>query len=259
MQEIEKLLEIMQKLRGKDGCPWDREQDHQSLRPYLLEEAYEVLDALDKQDMNNFCEELGDLLLQIVFHARIAEENGSFTFADVVRGINEKMIRRHPHVFGEIKVKDSDEVLTNWEEIKAWEKRNQAKAKSVLDEVPGSLPALMLAEKVQKKAAKTGFDWPNAKEAWSKVQEELSEVEEAFRQQDRELLAEELGDLFFALVNITRLEKLPAEMLLHDAVGKFKRRFAYIEKQAEEKSADLAELTLEEMDKFWDEAKKQGL
>ena len=259
MQEIEKLLEIMQKLRGKDGCPWDREQDHQSLRPYLLEEAYEVLDALDKQDMNNFCEELGDLLLQIVFHAGIAEENGRFTFADVVRGINEKMIRRHPHVFGEIKVKDSDEVLTNWEEIKAWEKRNQAKAKSVLDEVPGSLPALMLAEKVQKKAAKTGFDWPNAKEAWSKVQEELSEVEEAFRQQDRELLAEELGDLFFALVNITRLEKLPAEMLLHDAVGKFKRRFAYIEKQAEEKSADLAELTLEEMDKFWDEAKKQGL
>ena len=259
MQEIEKLLEIMQKLRGKDGCPWDKEQDHQSLRPYLLEEAYEVLEALDKQDMNNFCEELGDLLLQIVFHARIAEENGSFTFADVVRGINEKMIRRHPHVFGEIKVKDSDEVLTNWEEIKAWEKRNQAKAKSVLDEVPGSLPALMLAEKVQKKAAKTGFDWPNAKEAWSKVREELSEVEEAFRQQDRELLAEELGDLFFALVNITRLEKLPAEMLLHDAVGKFKRRFAYIEEQAEEKSADLAELTLEEMDKFWDEAKKQGL
>ena len=259
MQEIEKLLEIMQKLRGKDGCPWDREQDHQSLRPYLLEEAYEVLEALDKQDMNNFCEELGDLLLQIVFHARIAEENGSFTFADVVRGINEKMIRRHPHVFGEIKVKDSDEVLTNWEEIKAWEKRNQAKDKSVLDEVPGSLPALMLAEKVQKKAAKTGFDWPNAKEAWSKVREELSEVEEAFRQQDRELLAEELGDLFFALVNITRLEKMTAEMLLHDAVGKFKRRFAYIEEQAEAKSADLAELTLEEMDKFWDEAKKQGL
>lgn len=258
MQEIEQLLDIMRKLRGRDGCPWDKEQDHLSLRPYLLEEAYEVLNALDKQDMNNFCEELGDLLLQIVFHARIAEENGRFNFTDVVQGINEKMIRRHPHVFGEVKVKDSNEVLTNWEEIKAWEK-NQAKLNSVLDEVPGNLPALILAEKIQKKAAKTGFDWQNAREAWSKVREELSEVEEALRQQDRELLAEELGDLFFALVNIARLEKMQAEMLLHDAVSKFKRRFSYIEKQAEVKQSDLADLTLEEMDKFWDEAKKQGL
>lgn len=156
MQEIEQLLDIMRKLRGRDGCPWDKEQDHLSLRPYLLEEAYEVLNALDKQDMNNFCEELGDLLLQIVFHARIAEENGRFNFTDVVQGINEKMIRRHPHVFGEVKVKDSNEVLTNWEEIKAWEK-NQAKLNSVLDEVPGNRRLLYWRRRYKRKRLRLGL------------------------------------------------------------------------------------------------------
>lgn len=257
MQEIKKLLQIMKRLRGEEGCPWDLEQTHLSLRPYLLEETYEVLEALENEEMNNFCEELGDLLLQIIFHAQIAEENGYFTFADVVRSINEKMIRRHPHVFSEENVHNSQEVLIKWEQIKAWERRDQPARESLLDGLPPQLPALMLAQKIQKKASKAGFDWEKTEDAWQKVQEEVAEVEQALIEKRKEGIAEELGDVLFSVVNVARMEGLQAELLLRETIGKFKKRFSFIEEQVALAGRDFTELNLEEMDFFWEKAKEQ--
>ncbi|MGI6678153.1 MAG: nucleoside triphosphate pyrophosphohydrolase [Dehalobacterium sp.] len=244
------LVEIMMKLRGEEGCPWDREQTHESIKKYLVEETYEVLDAIDEKDMNKLCEELGDLLLQITFHARMAEEKGYFNINDVIEGIVKKMIRRHPHVFGQTDLKTSEQVLTKWEEIKDEE---HDKPRPLLD-VPKNFPALYRSEKLQQKAARVGFDWPNIQGAWDKVSEELGELREA-----EEIgigIKEELGDLLFAVVNIARFLDVDAEEALQDANRKFIQRFTYIEEQAKAQNLSLQDLSLEKMDQFWNQAKK---
>ena len=252
---LDPLVEVMARLRGIDGCPWDREQDHLSLRKYILEEAYEVIEALDSQDMYNTCEELGDLLLQIVFHAQIASEGGRFNINDVVGGITEKMIRRHPHVFGGVKVENSAEVLLNWAAIKELEKPGRG-PKGLLDGLPGQLPALMKAQKMQSRAAKAGFDWSDYKGALEKVYEELNEVQEAIKIDNGRQIENELGDLLFAAVNLARLLKIEAEVALAKSSGKFEQRFRQIEKRAASAGRQLSECSLSEMDVWWEEIKK---
>lgn len=253
---LDPLVEVMGTLRAENGCPWDREQNHETLKPYLIEEAYEVIDALDEGQMYKICEELGDLLLQIVFHAQIAKENNHFDINDVVDSITEKMIRRHPHVFGSTSVKNSSEVLLNWDKIKAQEKGNRQDV-SQLSGIPRILPALMRAEKVQAKAAKVGFDWPDYRGALDKVEEELREVIQAIKAGDKRATKEELGDLLFAVVNMARLLDVEAEEALSQTTGKFIERFNYIEEQALLSGDQLVDLSLEQMDKWWEEAKQQ--
>ena len=254
---IDQLVAIVAQLRAPGGCPWDREQTHASLRGGLLEEAYEVVAAIDASDDENLREELGDLLLQSVFHAQIAAGEGRFTFDDVARGIAEKLIRRHPHVFGGDHCADSDAVLKRWDEIKRAEKAGAA-VESVLDGIPGSLAALMRAQKVQKKAAKIGFDWDAAAPVIAKVREELAEVEAAIAGQNADGLEEEIGDLLFSVVNLARKLKLDAEVALHRATNKFIARFQAVEALARERSIDLGKLTLAEMDVLWDEIKARS-
>ncbi|MDI6710704.1 MAG: nucleoside triphosphate pyrophosphohydrolase [Bacillota bacterium] len=249
---MDDLVAIMAALRAENGCPWDREQTHESLRRYLIEETYEVVEAVEQGDMHSLCEELGDLLLQIVFHARIARENGEFDIGDVISAICRKMIHRHPHVFGEAKVKDAAEVLANWERIKQGEKQGRV---SCLAGVPRNLPALLRADQVQAKVARIGFDWPDYRGALAKVEEELAEVREALAGDDRGRLAEELGDLLFAAVNLARLRGLDAEEALGRTVDKFIRRFNHIEERIRQSGRRLGDVDLEEMDRWWDEAK----
>ncbi|WP_027364278.1 bifunctional methyltransferase/pyrophosphohydrolase YabN [Desulfotruncus alcoholivorax] len=254
---LDELVEIMDRLRGENGCPWDREQDHHTLTPYLLEETYEVLEAIQQEDMYKICEELGDLLLQIVFHAQIAKEKEIFDINDVVDGICRKMIRRHPHVFGDISVKNSAEVLVNWEKIKSTEKDGDTgQNQSILDGVPCGLPSLTRSLKVQAKAARVGFDWPDYRGALEKIKEELDEWEEALDSGIREDIENEAGDVLFAVVNTARLAGIDPEVALLAAIGKFTRRFKYIEKSASLMNKNLADMSLEEMDKLWNEKKK---
>ncbi|NMA69203.1 MAG: nucleoside triphosphate pyrophosphohydrolase [Desulfitobacterium sp.] len=246
-----RLLEVMQKLRSPEGCPWDREQNHDSLVPYLVEESYEVIDAIESQDMYNLAEELGDLLLQIVFHAQVAQETGEFGYQDVLQGIIEKMVRRHPHVFGDLAVKDSAEVLQNWDQIKN-EEKERAEKKEFFD-FPQGLPALMLAEKTQKRVAKIGFDWPDSEGPLTKVYEELEELKEAMQ---RGLgIEEEFGDILFACVNLSRFLKVHSEDALRKTIKKFQRRFLEMESLARIDGHKLEGLTLEEMDFYWEKAK----
>ncbi len=252
---LDPLMEVMKCLRGEGGCPWDKEQDHRSLRPYLLEEAYEVLEALSGEDMHKLCEELGDLLLQIAFHAHIAAENGNFNINDVVLGITEKMIRRHPHVFGSVTVSTSDEVLVNWQKIKAGE-RGERPQDGLLSGVPRHLPALMRAARLQKKAASVGFDWPEYRGALQKVREELAELESAIVDKDNEQVEREVGDLLFAVVNVARLLGVEAEAALAAASEKFVKRFSYLEKMAAKEGRKLDHYTLAQLDEWWEEAKK---
>jgi len=248
------LAAIMATLRGEHGCPWDRQQTHATLKRYLLEETYEVLEAIENEDMHSLCEELGDLLLQIVFHARIAEEKGHFDLADVVRGIIAKMIRRHPHVFGSERVDGAEDVLRRWEKIKEDEKRNEG---GLLNGIPHTLPALVRAERVQERAAQVGFDWPDYRGALVKLEEELQEVRTALASGDRERIVRELGDLLFATVNVARLVNVEAEGALRQAVAKFVRRFTFIEEQLRTQGKRLGEVALEQMDALWEEAKKR--
>lgn len=250
---MDPIVEVMEKLRGENGCPWDREQTHQSLKPYLLEETHEVLEAIDDGDMYKMAEELGDLLLQVIFHAQIAKENGAFDINDVVSAITEKMIHRHPHVFGDKVVKNSAEVLENWDKIKATERNGLDE--SILDSIPKGLPALLYAEKLQRKAAKVGFDWTEINAAWSKVYEEIREFEAACTNLSKEKRIEEFGDIIFALVNIARMLNIPAEVALQKTNTKFRRRFQYIEKRVREEGGSLEKMSLEEMDRLWEEAK----
>jgi len=252
---FERFQHIIAALRAPDGCPWDREQTHASLRPHLLEETYEVLTALDAENPAAMREEFGDLLLQVVLHAQIAGEYGEFTMADVIQGISRKIIRRHPHVFGEVKVDGVSGVLTNWERIKATERQNngQEAVKGLLDGVPLALPALAQAQQVQERAARVGFDWREIQGVIEKVNEELQEV---LRAPDTEREAE-LGDLLFAAVNLVRWYQVDAESALRSTIQRFRQRFAYVEQRAQQDGRDLHEMTLEEMDVYWDEAKEQ--
>ena len=251
---IDQLVAIVAQLRAPGGCPWDREQTHATLRGGLLEEAYEVVEAIDNSDDENLREELGDLLLQSVFHAQIAVEEGRFTFDDVARGIAEKLVRRHPHVFGEDQCADSDAVLKRWDEIKHAEKGGDA-PKSVLAGIPGSLAALMRAQKVQQKAAKVGFDWDAAAPVIAKIREELAELEAAIAAGDADGLEDEMGDVLFSVVNLARKLKIDAEVALHRATNKFIARFHAVEALARERSLALEKMTLAELDVLWDEIK----
>lgn len=254
---LDELVEVMNRLRGPNGCPWDREQDHHTITPYLVEETYEVLEAIQQGDMYKICEELGDLLLQIVFHAQIARERGQFDINDVVDGVCQKMIRRHPHVFGDTSVQNSDEVLVNWDEIKQAERGgNSSPGASVLDGVPRGLPALPRSYKIQAKASRVGFDWPDYRGALDKLWEECRELEEALELGSVRCVKQETGDVLFAAINVARLAGVDPEIALTAAVDKFVRRFHYVEEKARESGTSLKEMSLEEMDKFWEEAKK---
>ncbi len=253
---------LVARLRGNEGCPWDREQTHLTLRPYLIEEAYEVLDVLDQEliDQNKLKEELGDLLLQILLHSRLSEEEGSFHFGDVCSSMVEKLVSRHPHVFGDTKVKGSDEVLKNWESLKKKEGK-----KRLLEGLPKNLPSLQRAARIGEKANRIGFDWKDWKGSMSKVDEELSELKESINQsidQDGKVnsnqhIEEELGDLFFSLCNLARFLKITPEDAHRKAISKFEKRFSKIEDHFENIGKDIHTATLEELDEVWEKIKKQ--
>lgn len=250
-----RLKEIAAILRAENGCPWDREQTFASLKPYLIEEAYEVIDAIDKSDMKDFREELGDLLYQVYAHAQIAEEQSLFTVEDVAQGIVDKLIRRHPHVFGDENINDSKGVKDRWEKIK---KEEKAGRRSVLGGIPRNLPALTMAYRVQEKVSHAGFDWEKIDDAIKKIDEELNEFKEAVAASSDEMMKEEAGDILFSIVNVLRFRGIDPEDALRGTVNKFMRRFTYIESASEEMGKPLKSMTLEEMDRLWDESKKKG-
>ena len=247
--ELDPLVKVMSRLRSPDGCPWDIEQSHATLRRYIIEEVYEVLEAIDEQDPTHLCEELGDLLLQIVFHARMAEEAGDFSMQDVVDTVTEKLIRRHPHVFGDISVQDAAEVIVNWDAIKRREKKQ--KPKSALDGVPQGLPALLRANKLQMKAAKVGFDWDDVAPVWDKVAEELAELRQAAAGGNPAEIEDELGDVVFAVVNLGRFLGVETEVALNRANNKFSRRFFQVEALLRQQGRKWQELDLAQMDELW--------
>jgi len=251
---FETFQEIVAHLRAPDGCPWDREQTHDSLRTHLLEESYEALGAIDSGDTDAMREEFGDLLLQIMLNSQIANEAGDFNVNAVVKGIYDKIIRRHPHVFGEVQVDGVDGVLQNWEKLKEKERKDKKEKKGILDGVPAALPALTQAQEYQDRAARVGFDWPEIEGVLDKIREEIREVQEA---KGPDHVAEELGDLFFALVNLARWKKVDAESALRETNLKFKTRFAYIEAGAKQQERNLSDLSLDEMEALWQEAKKK--
>ncbi|MGE5581157.1 MAG: nucleoside triphosphate pyrophosphohydrolase [Bacillota bacterium] len=260
-KNLERLVEIMKILRSEKGCPWDREQTHQSLKPYAVEETYEVLEAIDLGSTEKLKEELGDLLLQVVFHAQLASEQHKFTIDDVIDGISEKLIRRHPHVFGETEVAGVAGVLENWEKIKQREKPEERR--SAIDGIPKDLPALLKAEKLQHKAAQVGFDWGNLEGPLNKAKEEFGEFEAVLNSKKTPLkgsyewdrLEDELGDILFSLVNVARFLDINPELALGRTIAKFIRRFHYMETEAAKEGRLLNEMTLEEMDKLWERAK----
>jgi tetrapyrrole methylase family protein/MazG family protein len=249
---FEAFAEIVAHLRAPDGCPWDREQTHASLRQHLLEESYEALGAMDSGDAIHMREEFGDLLLQIVLNSQIGYEEGSFSIGQVVKGIYDKIIRRHPHVFGDVQVVGVNGVLQNWEKLKEQERKDKKEEKGLLDGVPAALPALNQAQEYQERAARVGFDWPEIEGVLEKIAEEIREVEEASQP---EHVAEELGDLLFALVNLARWKGVDAESALRGTNLKFKTRFAHIEAGAKGQSRNLSDLSLDEMESLWQEAK----
>ncbi len=251
-----RFVDVVRRLRDEGGCPWDREQTHRSLKPYFLEETYEATEAIDEEDMDKLREELGDVLLQVVLHAVIAEEEKAFTPAAVVDGIIEKMIRRHPHVFAGVKVADSDEVLRRWERIKRREKGDAETAATALTVgIPRELPSLMRAYKVQERAARRGFTWPTAEGALDKAKEELAELVAEYRRGDKVRIGEEIGDLLFAVVNLARFAGVEPEEALTRTASKFAGRFAAIEEEARKAGRRVEELELSEMLRLWEKAK----
>ena len=252
---FESFQQVIARLRAPDGCPWDREQTHQTLRSSLLEETYEALSALDSNDSESLKEELGDLLLQILMHAQIATETGEFTMVDVIQGISRKLVYRHPHVFGDEKAESTEIVLQNWEKLKEKERKNNHKKgkNGMLDGVPKDYPALSQAQEYQKRVRRVGFDWSDIEGVLDKLEEEIREVQDAETQEEK---SAEMGDLLFSVVNLARWYGVDAESALRGTNLKFKRRFQYVEQRAKEKGLSLSEMTLEEMDVFWDEAKE---
>jgi tetrapyrrole methylase family protein/MazG family protein len=252
---IERLLSIMEKLRGPGGCPWDREQTLRTLRPYVLEETYEVLEAIEAGDAREHREELGDLLLQIVFQAQLRKEGGEFDFADVANAISDKLVSRHPHVFGDSQVKDAEGVLRQWAALKREEKKAKGGGHSVLEGVPREMPALARADRLTEKASRIGFDWPDAGGARAKLAEELAELDEAIAREDADEVEHELGDVLFAAANLARKLGVPPEEALRGAVARFMARFAHVERELARRGVPHGGATLAEMDALWDEAK----
>jgi MazG family protein len=249
------LVAIMERLRGPGGCPWDREQSHQSLKAYLIEEAYEVLETIDAGDDAALCEELGDLLLQVVFHAELGREGGRFSIDDVVRAISEKLVRRHPHVFGDVEAKDADAVLRNWAKLKAAERREKGVAEpSALDGVPANLPALLRAQRLGEKAAGVGFDWARVDAVLAKVQEEIGELRAELADPVRRKA--ELGDLLFSLAQLARHLEADAEDSLRAACGRFVTRFHHVEAALRARGIEPGAASAEELDRLWEEAKR---
>ncbi len=253
-KDFQDLLDIIETLRNPGGCPWDREQTHESLKSALLEECYEVIDAIENKDEDALIEELGDVLLQVVFHASIGKEDGYFDIMDVIGGISNKMINRHPHVFGNEEVNTSEQVLVNWDEIKKEEKGIKTLTEE-MQNIAKSLPATTRAYKVQKKAKKVGFDWDDVNCAMDKVKEELNEIKEVYNCEDKSIIEGEVGDLLFACINVARFLEVDGELALDKTIKKFIKRFSYIENEAIKNNKNLKDMTLEEMDKLWEEAK----
>jgi tetrapyrrole methylase family protein / MazG family protein len=259
--DIEKLEKLVERLRGDDGCPWDKEQTRETLKPMLIEESYEVLDALDSGDPVELKEELGDLLFQVVFHAQISKERGEFSLADVIDRSHEKMVRRHPHIFGNADLKTSEDVLKNWEDIKAAEKgipsaSHPESERSLLDGIPSKLPALHRAYQMTSKASRVGFDWAKLEDVIKKLHEEANELLEAQKKQDAREVADEVGDLLFVAVNVARFLGIDPETALAGSNRKFHRRFRHVESAIKQQGRELKNASLAEMDALWEEAKK---
>lgn len=252
--DVRDLVEIMRILRAPGGCPWDAEQTHESIKKNLIEETYEVIEAINKNDKELLCEELGDLLMQVVFHAQMERESGEFDFDAVSDGVCKKLIERHPHVFGEVSISGVDDVMTNWDAIKRKSKGQKSTTESMLS-VPRELPALMRATKLQKKAADVGFDWDDVSGALDKLEEEISELRQAIDNKDSANISEELGDVLFSAVNVSRFVKTDAEEALTASSDKFLSRFTEVEKLAKERNIDMKSARIDELDKLWDEAK----
>ncbi|HEV8437763.1 MAG TPA: nucleoside triphosphate pyrophosphohydrolase [Methylomirabilota bacterium] len=252
---FDSLLSLMARLRGEGGCPWDREQTRSSLKAYLVEEAYEVLQAIDDGARDHLVEELGDLLFQVVFHCQIAREQGEFTMADVLDRLSDKMVRRHPHVFGDRVVADAREALAQWERIKHDEADGRGEPRSVLEGVPAMLPALLRAQRLQVKAGRVGFDWPDWRPAWSKAREEMGEVDAMLAAGDTDRIREELGDLLFSIVNVARLQGIDAEDSLRQAADKFTRRVREVEAEMRAAGRQVSDASAEDLDRAWEAVK----
>ncbi len=257
MSLFDELVQVMKTLHEPGGCPWDCAQTHASLKPYLIEEAYEACEAIDSGSDEHLAEELGDVLLQVVFHSQIASSEGRFTIDDVIRGIIDKLKRRHPHVFSDTTVNGADDVVKNWEQIKRKEKRENTEKGSVLDGLPKDLPALIKARRIQEKVSRLGFDWDQTEEVMRKIDEELNELKKASRENDIAAVEEELGDLLFSVANLARFVSLCPEDALRKTIDKFQRRFRYIERELPKRGKKFGEASLEEMDRLWDEVKRQ--
>ncbi len=262
--DLQKLVDLVARLRGDNGCPWDREQTRESLKPMLIEEAYEVLDALDGASPAELKDELGDLLFQVVFHAQIASEKGEFQMADIIDRVHEKMIRRHPHVFGGADLRTAEDVLKNWEDIKAAEKGVRSASqpdtdKSLLDGIPSKLPALHEAYQITAKASRVGFDWARLEDVLAKLREEMDEILEARARGTEDRIADEVGDLLFVAVNVARFLGVDPETALRRSNRKFGRRFRHVESSIKARGRGLKDATLAEMDALWDEAKQKGM
>jgi MazG family protein len=263
MKEFDELVRVMEKLRAPGGCPWDIEQTYESLGQYLLEESYEAFDAIQEAnetgDTANLCEELGDVLLQVIFHSTIAKEKGDFTIDEVAAGVSNKLILRHPHVFEDKRLETADDVLNNWDELKKEERKRSGKVEkvsdSILDEVPKVFPALIEANKLTKKAAKVGFDWENAEKIFDKLDEEVNELKSAIDEKNETEMKEEIGDLLFVVVNLARKLGVEPENALKKTNRKFRKRFAFIEKELKSKGKSLEQSDLEEMDALWNKSK----
>ena len=254
---FESLLSIMTRLRGEGGCPWDREQTRESLKPYLIEEAYEAVEAIDTGSPGQVREELGDLLFQVVFHCQVASERGEFTMPDLLRRLNDKMIRRHPHVFAGGVVADAQEALAQWERIKRGEGNPDGSPRLALDGVPKNLPALVRAQRLQVKAGRVGFDWGEWSAAWAKVREEVAELDGVVAHGDAARIRDEVGDLLFSIVNVARLLGVDAEDSLRQAADKFTRRFKEVEAEMRAEGRTVSDVSLEELDRSWERAKRR--